>query len=168
MPTPHRSASFATIAQNLVSRLETVLNRASGDGYVRLVVAPNPDWSPYRAENGVHVVVYPPSPNPAAGRYDTKVQRDVVIHVISESLSDVGGRDDIATLAHIVLEEKVIDAVKDLYPASPHTGTAVMVRWKGGAAQQQRLMTKDAGLVVSSLAFEVTYAFPFTVTSTES
>ena len=162
MSTAHRTVSFADVADTIVVRLEQRFGRTQGDGFVRLVIAPLPEAAPYRAEAGVHVVVHPPQPNTTGGRYDTKVQRDVEVYVVTESLSDVGGRDDSAMLKHLVAEETVVDAMKDLYQPSAATGGAVAIRWKGGAQGQHRLMRVDAGLVVSSLAFEVTYAFPFT------
>lgn len=161
MSTPHRSTSFADILDTIVDRLAGALGRSRSDGYVRIVLAPSPEDAPYRAEEGVHVVVDPPQPS-GNGRYDTKVRRDVTVFVVSSNLSDTGGRDDLAALAHVRLEERVIDAVKDLYPASPAVGTAVQVQWKGGA-RPQRMVRADTSLVVSSVVFEVTYAFPFTV-----
>ena len=162
MPTPHRSVSFATVATDLVSRLELRFDRTPGDGFVRLVLAPSPELAPYRAEAGVHVVVYPPRPNPAGGRYDTKVVRLVEVFVVTSSLRDVGGRDDAASLAHLAMEETVVDAVRDLYPNGV-VGSAVQVRWVPGQERQARNVDRDVGLIRSSLTFEVTYAFPYTV-----
>lgn len=167
MATPHRTASFSAILQQLVVRLNTVLGRTEpGDTFVRVVIAPTPDFTFYRAEPGVHLVVYPPAPAvPGSGRYATKVQREVLVHVVSLNLSDMAGSDLIACLAHLDLEDQVVDAIVNFHPdvvATP--GTAVNVRWKPGAQQQHR-MTKqgDAGEVYSSLAFDITYAHPFTI-----
>lgn len=172
MATPHRTAAFATILTQLVNRLRLVLGRVDpdtgdpsiDDTYVRVVIAPNPDYAPYRAEEGVQLVVYPPEPAAGGGRYDKKVQREVVVHVISSSLLDLAGTDPIACTAHLTLEDTVIDAVTSFHPlvkSSP--GTAVNVRWKGGAQAQHRMVKVDQSLVVSSLAFDVTYAQPFTI-----
>lgn len=174
MSTPNRTASFAAITQELLSRLRlrlTALYAAQDpqviiDGtFVRLVVAPGPDDAPYKAERGLHVVVYPPQPSDGGGRYDKKVSREVVVHVVSESLLDQVGSDEAACLAHLGLEEVTIDALVNSHPdfTPAEVGTAVNVRWKGGAQPEQRLVRVDTGLVASSLAFDVQYAFPFSV-----
>jgi len=178
--TPNRSAAFSTILSQIVTRLNVVLGRYAGtdaipvgDTYVRVVIAPSPDFAPYRAERGVHLVVYPPEPRvPGGGRYATLVQRELVIHVVTESLLDQAGVDGIAAATHLDTEDTVVVAVLYFLPPvlaatapvpTPGPGTAVNVRWKGGAQQQHRMTQIDHGLVYSAVAFEISYAHPFTV-----
>lgn len=165
MSTPNRSASVATVLPVVLSRLRTVLNKA--DGYVRLVVNPNPEEWPYRAEEGIHVAVYPPSPvnKCPSGRYATLVRRALEVHVVSKCLLDVAGRDDAALLAHVTLEEAVVDSLMDLHPShtADQQGPAVMLTWTGTGSPPHRGVKRDTGLVHSVLLFELSYAFPFTV-----
>lgn len=172
MATPHRTAAFSAILTQLVNRLRLVLGRvdpdtgdpAIDDTYVRVVIAPNPDYAPYRAEEGVQLVVYPPEPASGGGRYDKKVRREVVTHVVTSNLLDLAGTDPIACTAHLTLEDSVIDAVTSFHPSVEATpGTSVNVTWKGGAQAQHRMVKQDQSLVISSLAFEVVYAQPFTI-----
>lgn len=164
MSTPNRSASFAAVLPVVAARLRKVLNKP--DGYVRLVVAPNPEEWPYRAEEGVHVVCYPPTPDGkcVSGRYATKVKRPVEVHVVSECLLDPAGRDDAAVLRHVALEEQVIDAVMDSHPlhTGDVTGPAVLVTWVGTGTPPRRPSKTDTALLHSVLLFEAAYAFPFT------
>lgn len=165
MATPNRSASAADILPVVMSRLRTVLNKS--DGYVRLVINPNPDEWPYRAEEGIHVAVYPPVPANKCpnGRYATLVKRAVEVHVVSECMLDVAGRDDTALLRHTRLEESVVDAVMDSHPS--HTagqqGPAALITWVGTGTPPRRPIKDDVALVHSVLLFELSYAFPFTV-----
>jgi hypothetical protein len=165
LATPNRSAAVNSVLTTLLARLRTVL--AKPDGYVRLVVNPNPTQSPYRAEEGVHVAVFPPSPvaKGAGGRYATLVKRLVEVHVVTKSLLDVAGRDDLAAYAHLTLEEAVVDAVMDLHPSHPgdQRGPAVQITWVPGGDSPKRMTRKDTGLILSVLSFELSYAFPFTV-----
>jgi hypothetical protein len=159
--TPNRSASFANCVRSVLLRLRQLTTHA-----VRLVVAPSPDYAPYKAELGYHVVVYPAQPQSVGGgRYGTKVKRDVVVHVVTENLSDYAGSDEIAALAHLDVEDQVINAVVD--NNREHTaemiGPAVNIVWKQGGVPPSRLMKVDAGLVVSAIPFEVLYAQPHTI-----
>lgn len=159
MATPNRSASFSTIIAAILARIRTV--DANG---TRLIVAPNPEFAPYRAEAGTHVVVYPPQPHSTGGgRCGTRVKRDLVIHVVTESLLDAAGNDELLTLAHLDREDAILDVVVDGKPSAANVGPEVNTTWKPGAVPAHRLMKSDAGLVVSALQFEVLYAQPHTI-----
>lgn len=156
---PHRSTPFSSVAATIVSRLETRFERLANDGFVSLVVAPSPEFAPYRAEAGLHVVVMPPRPSDGGGKYDKKVSRSVVVYVYTQNSLDEAGSDRLACLAHLDAEDAVVDVMDRAVPV----GTAVQIKWVPGGSSSQRLMKTDAGLVVSSLVFDVTYAQPFTV-----
>lgn len=167
--TPNRSAGIAGILDGIIARLNRVLQKTAGDGYVRLVIVPNPDDGYFRAEEGVHVLVLPPEPTPHGGRYNMRVTRPVVVSIVTQCLLDAAGVDYQAALEHLTLEDKVIDAVTSGHPnfsADEKTsGGAVNIRWKPGGHQMTRRVRTDTGLVGSALAFEVEYAQPFTVTT---
>lgn len=171
MPTgnPNRSASFADIIDGILERLNTILEHSPTDGYVRLVVHPNPDLAEYRAEEGCHVLVFPPEPRTASGRYDMHVTRPVVVALWTQCLLDAGGFDYEAMKNHLRLEERVVDAVVSGHPLfstdNDFGGGAVNIRWKPGGNEIARRVRSDTGLVGSALAFDVTYAQPFTVTT---
>ena len=128
---------------------------------VRICAAPNDKMTPYLAQPGVVLRARAPMPFPdsGAGRYAHQVLRDVDAFVVTMSLADKAGEDEIATYAHADREELVLDALV----LQPPVGTAYnlaagsVVKWVPGGEDIVRQVKTDQALVVSCLCLRVQY-----------
>lgn len=134
---------------------------------IRLCLKPESDIKTYLSEEGYVVRVRPAVPykDSGGGRHDYRVSRFVDVFVITQSLTDVGGRDDAAAIAHLDREDLVLDAVHDQPPVGEPNNTRLPVtfKWVPGGEEIVRMMDIDPGLIVSCLCFESIYRQPFLV-----
>lgn len=158
------SASGSTKGSDVLLGLKQRLLDALGKGpVVRIVVAPNPKLSQYRAEQSVALRFPPPEPQTTAGagRYGQPVVRTLQVYVGTENLSDQAGEDEALALAHLDFEEQVINALVDAAPGGSKLG--ISVRFVPGGAEIERDVKQDVGMAYSVLLFEVKYQQAYTV-----
>lgn len=128
---------------------------------VRVCAVPNDKMTPYLAQPGVILRARAPMPfsDSGAGRWAHQVLRDVDAFVVTMSLADKAGEDEIAVLAHSTREELVLDALV----LHPPVGTAynlaagTILKWVPGGEEMVRQVKTDQALVVSCLSFRVQY-----------
>jgi len=153
--------SVTTSFTNILKRLRLVL--PENTSYVRGAVMPNPLQAEYKAEEGIHVLMGSPEPTPdsGAGRWGFKVTRDIVVHVVSRSVLDAVGRDEIALVRHTDLEEAVVNAVLDGHP-SVKTREGIQITWVPGGTAVAKASKIDVGFFRSVLVFRLHYAAKLT------
>lgn len=154
------------LKNRLVEALDDDPDLPIDESFVRIVVTPGPNYGEYRAERGVALRFSSPVPftTAGAGRYGLLTKRTLEVYVGTQNLSDPAMNDQIATLAHLDLEEKIVDVLVDASPVPTVTRIGTTVRWIPGGAEIERQVKKDAGMLFSVLLFEVEYVPPLRVT----
>lgn len=152
--------AFSAILDAVVSR---IVNGAPSNTttQVRIVAVPDDQLPTYLSEPGFLIRIRPPAPfaDSGAGRWGYVVQRQIDIFIITQSLLDPGGRDDLAVATHCNTEEAVINALLLIPPTDTTYSTAIgkTIKWVPGGDIITRQMKIDAGLIVSAQSYVIMY-----------
>lgn len=157
---------IVAIKDRLVELLLNVDDQPIDETFVRIVAHPGPDYANYRAERGVAICFQSPEPftQAGAGRYGLITTRTMEVHLATQSHLDPAENDQIAVVAHLDMEESVVNALHDAAPQTTPVHIGVSVRWIPGGAEIARNVKRDQGMLLSVLLFEVKYVPPLLVT----
>lgn len=164
-----QSQPFSAIAAVLKSRIVNGAIKANAlNTYV--VCAPDDRMADHLGEPGYRIRVSPPTPSvmSGAGRHGHICERRCDIYIVTESLTDMGGVDEKAVLAHLDREDAIVNALL-LSPDStlPYSTTVSLVgdlvKHVPGGDPIGRMLKDNPGILVSSLPFVVTYVVPIVV-----
>jgi hypothetical protein len=151
---------FSTILTALIARIVNGVPSNVGT-QVRVVAVPDDRLHEYLAEPGFLIRVRPATPfaDSGAGRWGYLVTRQIDVFIITQNLSDPGGRDDLAVAAHCDVEEAVVNALLLIPPLDTTYSTAVgkTIKWVPGGEELVRQMKTDPGLIVSAQSYAIMY-----------
>lgn len=133
--------------------------------FVRIIAHPGPDYAEYRAERGISLCFTALEPfTPAgAGRYGLKTTRTLEVHVATQSHLDPAQSDQLAVVAHMDMEELIVDVLHDASPVGTPAHIGIKVRWIPGGADIARQVKRDVGTLFSVILFEVEHVPPLRV-----
>lgn len=159
------STAFRDVLTAVTGRLRAYFTKR---GFVKVTVNPESRLPEYKAQDGLLVYVSSPVPKPkdGAGRLGRRLVRDVVVFVLTQSLHDAPGDDEVAVLRHVAREEEVANVLDMLPPASQAYANRVgiWIEWVAGGDDILRRVKIDQGMLVSALRFRVEYNAPMKVT----
>ena len=108
---------------------------------------------------GVYLQFEPPDPSltPGGGGYNTPVVRPFRVWVVTQSLHDTLGMDDMALAVHWEAEDGVVNTLADKAAHTTKIGVGRGVFWLPGGDEIRRRIKTDPSMIVSVLRYGVEY-----------
>lgn len=167
MPTSIQSSTTSTPFADVLDVFVARLTAGVTDAPVAITAVPENALHQYEAQDGLLVHVGTPSPvsRCGAGRYNTRVFREVTVVILTQSLLDQAGQDPVAVRKHIDREEAVADSVHLIGPVGSGTNlrTGILCEWVPGGMEVARQIKSDPGMLMGALKFRIEYVAPMRV-----